>query len=573
MSRDGVVHDVVIAGGGLAGLSLARQLRMRSPDLDILTLDPHRRPLPEAAFKVGESTVEIGTYYFTEILGLREYLEREHLGKLGLRFFYPSGNGRFAGRPELGVGDWLPASAYQLDRGRIENHLRELVLGAGVDLREGVVVEDIRLQDGGSHAVDYRPVDGGSVSTARGRWVVDATGRRRLLQRKLGLEKRREGRFSAAWFRLRGELDVDTFVPESALAWHRRVKPRRWYSTNHLMGPGYWVWIIPLASGHTSVGIVATEELVSFSRFNTYERALEFLGEREPVLVEHLRDHDAIDFRTMRDYSYSAHRVFSAGRWACIGDAGVFVDPYYSVGLNMIAFANGLVTRMIELDGGDERLDEFADHANGYFLSLTENLAHHIQRAYPFYHRPRIMVLKTVWDFCVGWCIADPQLYHETYLDPRKSAVMSGMVARAVRIQGRLMKLFEDWAAITDPSDDPGFDYIDYIADLPTLAGLYRRNLPRAKTFHEILADLRFSLDTLEELALVVFLLAVEDARPESLPGLQERGRLEATAIGLDPSAWQDDGLFRPLSAPRDLTPLHAEIREIFRPRHAPQRV
>ena len=40
--------------------------------------------------------------------------------------------------------------------------------------------------------------------------------------------------------------------------WHSRLaEGDRSFSTNHLMGEGYWVWLIRLASGATSVGIVA----------------------------------------------------------------------------------------------------------------------------------------------------------------------------------------------------------------------------------------------------------------------------------------------------------------------------
>ena len=54
--------DVVICGGGLAGLTLARQLRLELPELSVAVIDKLTRPLPEAAFKVGESSIELGTY-------------------------------------------------------------------------------------------------------------------------------------------------------------------------------------------------------------------------------------------------------------------------------------------------------------------------------------------------------------------------------------------------------------------------------------------------------------------------------------------------------------------------------
>src|SRR4051794_7099078 len=74
-------YDVIIAGGGLAGLTLARQLHLEAPQLRVLVCEKRRHPVPEAAFKVGESSVEIGAHYFQKVLGLDPHLCREHLPK------------------------------------------------------------------------------------------------------------------------------------------------------------------------------------------------------------------------------------------------------------------------------------------------------------------------------------------------------------------------------------------------------------------------------------------------------------------------------------------------------------
>src|SRR5690606_21900962 len=93
--------DVVICGGGLAGLTLARQIRQQLPTLRVALVDRDVRPLPEATWKVGESSVEIGSQYF-ESLGLSEYLLEHQLVKFGLRFFPGGGDLAIHERSEVG---------------------------------------------------------------------------------------------------------------------------------------------------------------------------------------------------------------------------------------------------------------------------------------------------------------------------------------------------------------------------------------------------------------------------------------------------------------------------------------
>src|SRR5947209_8077485 len=85
-------YDVAILGGGLAGLSLAIQLKRQRPETSVLVTDKRAEPAPDAAFKVGESSVEIGAHYYREIVGMRDHLEQQQMRKLGLRFFLPAGD-------------------------------------------------------------------------------------------------------------------------------------------------------------------------------------------------------------------------------------------------------------------------------------------------------------------------------------------------------------------------------------------------------------------------------------------------------------------------------------------------
>src|SRR4051794_5936880 len=147
-------YDVAILGGGLAGGCLARQLRQEAPALRILVVEKRPHPVPEAAFKVGESSVEIGAHYFQKRLGLEPHLRTEQLEKLGLRYFFTHEDNRsITPRVELGPADFPPVPSFQLDRGRLENMLLRTNRDLGATVLDGYRVRSIALDAGGSHRV------------------------------------------------------------------------------------------------------------------------------------------------------------------------------------------------------------------------------------------------------------------------------------------------------------------------------------------------------------------------------------------------------------------------------------
>ena len=320
-------YDVVICGAGLAGLTLALQLRKRLPGKSILILEKEAGPLPSGTHKVGESTTEGGTYLLRNLAGLKDYIESTHIKKLGLRFF---GAGYredgFDKRFEIGDVVFARNTSYQIDRGILENDLRRFCRDAGVHIEEGVSVKDIEFGKQ-THSVAFAYPKGGETRTVSCRWVVDATGRRRFIQSKLKLAKKSGHNASACWWRIQRDLDVANMVSPDKEDWHDRVFPRRWFSTNHLFGPGYFIWIIPLCSKMTSIGIVSDEASHPVHGRNTFEKALNWLAVHEPSLYTASKDEDPLDFLVLKNFAYTTTKVFSSERWCCLGEAAAFTDP------------------------------------------------------------------------------------------------------------------------------------------------------------------------------------------------------------------------------------------------------
>lgn len=515
MSQHALKHDVLIAGGGLAGLTLALQLKDAMPDLDVRVVERRSHPVPIAAHKVGESTVEIGAHYFADTLRLREHLDAAHVRKFGFRFFFSEGARDLGRVTELGASRVLTTPAWQIDRGIFENFLAEEAVRRGVRFDDATTVKRIDLDAKAGHRLEIER--NGVREEVNAQWLIDASGRAGLLKRKLALAEENAHDANAVWFRLDARLEVDDWVDDPG--WRKRCDPpARWRSTNHMCGHGYWLWLIPLGSGAHSVGIVADASMHPLETMNTFERAMAWIAIHQPVVHARIaeileRSADALmDFAFFRNFSYGCKEVFSREGWALTGEAGWFLDPFYSPGSDFIAIGNTYITDLIRADRAGESLRMPALLYGEFFRQFYDSMLTLYTGQYALFGDARVMPVKVLWDYAYYWGVLCPLFFQKRLTDLAALADLEAPLMRASALNSAMQPFMREWSAARsrEYDDDAPTEMLDQAA-LPWFAEL-NRGLGDHLDDAGVRARIRENVERLERLAAEIASLGSHEA-------------------------------------------------------------
>lgn len=293
--------DVLIIGAGPGGSTAANLLASQGIRTVLLDKETHPR------FHIGESLLPIDAPIFKR-LGVD--LDRVGFLVKGGADFYDEATGQFT---RFDFADALPGSptkAWQVDRSQFDALLAHRAAEVGAQLREGQKVVKVEL---GADAVQAWTKEGEHFTA---RFLVDATGQDALLARKHESQASFDGFGRAAVF--------CHFEGLSAEA------ERRLYDTGHIkivMIPQGWCWLIPLAGGRLSVGLVSREKGLG------PERLAQFIAE-SPLVQGLTAGAHRTEARVIRNFSFKNLKPHGP-RWACIGDASCFLDPVFSSGVSL----------------------------------------------------------------------------------------------------------------------------------------------------------------------------------------------------------------------------------------------
>jgi len=308
--------DVIIIGGGPAGSTAA--ITLRQAGRSVLVLEKEKFP----RFHIGESLLPYNRPIFDELGVWPKIQAAGFMVKRGAQFWM--GDASRHTRLNFASGSFTAfPESLQVERAKFDDILLRHAAELGADVREESLVLEHRVES--EHVtVKFRAKDG-AEHAAQAAFLMDASG---LTNFTANREKLRDY--------YPGHKKISIFGHYSGVA----------MPVGDEMGDiiivrreNSWFWMIPLAGGKTSVGLVLDQAdfkalgQVPLAVFDAAVLATKAVGDRMTAATAITQGH------VLTDFSYTNRKLVS-DRVVRVGDASGFIDPVFSSGV-MLAMQTG----------------------------------------------------------------------------------------------------------------------------------------------------------------------------------------------------------------------------------------
>ncbi|KAI0044138.1 FAD/NAD-P-binding domain-containing protein [Auriscalpium vulgare] len=323
----GTKTQILVIGGGPSGSYAATLLARDGYEVTVLERDVFPR------YHVGETLLPSASAFLSLIEADKLVVKHGFTMKPGAAV-------KLNQYSQEGYTDFLSIDKDNLSWNVVRSEFDDLLLKyagkSGVHVHEGVKVGKINFDGERPVAAEWSTKDGRS-GTINFEWLIDASGRAGIISTQY-LHNRtfnKSLKNMAVWgYWTNGGV----YAPGT----NRENAP--WFEA--LTDESGWSWYIPLHDGTASVGFVTSDEASVAKRREARERCE---GTDKSPLTEHYLDlvklapglqellKNATNVKEVRagsDWSYNASK-YSGDHFRIIGDAGAFIDPFFSSGIHL----------------------------------------------------------------------------------------------------------------------------------------------------------------------------------------------------------------------------------------------
>lgn len=328
-------YDVIIAGGGPAGSTIATLVKKYAPASRVLVLEKAQFP----RHHIGESLLAGATPILQEMGAYEQVNQYGFVEKLGATYIWGQNRAPWGFEFDQIVshlaaqGRTLPdiyTKAWQVRRHEYDTLLLNHAAEMGAEVKTGARVHTPIIDEATRRVTGVEYSDEAGRHTASSSFLIDCTGQDALLGRLFNLR------------------EYDTAMNNYALyGYWKNAKWKMEYVGHPNLSrifiattPHGWIWYIPLSTNVVSVGFVTHRQLLQQmpkgGAEQLYQEELRACPEINGLLAGaeliRIADDQPRDVMSIQDWSY-CNRQFAGLGWATCGDAAGFVDPVLSSGM------------------------------------------------------------------------------------------------------------------------------------------------------------------------------------------------------------------------------------------------
>lgn len=142
--------------------------------------------------------------------------------------------------------------------------------------------------------------------------------------------------------------------------------------------------------------------------------------------------------------------MFSDRRWALTGEAGLFLDPFYSPGSDFIAIGNTYITDLIAHDRRGRSIEARAQLYDQIYHSFYESTLALYQDQYPLFGDPEVLPVKVIWDYAYYWGVLSQIFFQGRLTDLALLGSVRDELQHCQRLNLAVQALLRAWSGASE---------------------------------------------------------------------------------------------------------------------------